>query len=119
MTDEQFAVLCQRYAHPTMKDHVRWKMFVEDIDQGIIVQFPYVLLYTIIVFTDVNLERAPTKRLTSMIPLPREGATLWYDTATEEQKILLQQTTNKLSAQLGQRRLLARPYFQDFDRYRL
>lgn len=56
-------------------------------------------------------------KLTSMSQLPREGATLWYDTATDEQKILLQQAANKLSAQLGQRRLLARPYFQDFDRY--
>ena len=71
----------------------------------------------ITVFTDVNLERAPTMKLTSMSRLPREGATLWYDTATDEQKILLQQAANKLSAQLGQRRLLARPYFQDFDRY--
>ena len=68
-------------------------------------------------FTDVNLERTPTKQLTMMVPLPREGATVWYDTATDEQKILLQQAINKLSAQLGQRRLLVRPYFQDFDRY--
>lgn len=67
-------------------------------------------------FTDVNLERTPTKRLTSMALLPREGALLWYDSATDEQKLLLQQAVNKLSAQLGQRRLLARPYFQDFDR---
>ena len=52
-----------------------------------------------------------------MVPLPREGATLWYDTATDEQKILLQQATDKLSAQLRQRRLLMRPNFQDFDRY--
>lgn len=52
-----------------------------------------------------------------MISLPREGATVWYDTATDEQKILLQQAINKLSAQLGQRRLLVRPCFQDFDRY--
>lgn len=102
MTDGQFAELCQRYAHPTMKDHIKWKIFVGDIDK---------------VFTDVNLERAPTMKLTSMSRLPREGATLWYDTATDEQKILLQQAANKLSAQLGQRRLLARPYFQDFDRY--
>lgn len=69
-----------------------------------------------IVFTDVDLERAPTKRLTTMAPLPREGATLWYDTATDEQKVILQQAVSKLSAQLGQRRLLARPYLQDFDR---
>lgn len=34
MSDEQFTGLCQRYAHPTMKDHVKWKIFVEDIDQG-------------------------------------------------------------------------------------
>ena len=70
----------------------------------------------IIVFTDVNLERNPTKRLTSMIPLPREGATAWYDAASDEQKLVLQQAADKLSAQLGQRRLLVRPYFQDFDR---
>ena len=67
-------------------------------------------------FTDADLERAPTKRLTTMAPLPREGAMLWHDSATDEQKIILQQAANKLSAQLGQRRLLARPYFQDFDR---
>ena len=35
MSDEQFSELCRRYAHPTMKDHVKWKVFVEDIDQGI------------------------------------------------------------------------------------
>ena len=67
-------------------------------------------------FTVANLERNPTKRLTSMTPLPHEGAMLWHDNATNEQKILLQQAVDKLSAQLGQRRLLARPYFQDFDR---
>ena len=69
-----------------------------------------------IVFTDGDLERAPIKRLTSMAPLPREGVMVWYDSATDEQKVVLQQAANKLSAQLGQRRLLARPYFQDFDR---
>ena len=51
-----------------------------------------------------------------MIPLPREGATAWYDAASDEQKLVLQQAADKLSAQLGQRRLLVRPYFQDFDR---
>lgn len=117
MNDEQFTELCRRYAHPTMKDCVKWKEFVEDIDQGILVQYnSSTYCYATAVFTDVNLERAPTKKLKSMTMLPREGATSWHDTATDEQKLLLQQVVNKLSAQLGQRRLLARPYFQDFDR---
>ena len=121
ITDDQFSKLCQRYAHPTMRDHIKWKKFVEDVDQGImdwsiITHSTYIL---IIVFTDANLERTPTKRLTCMQQpsLHHEGgATLWYATATDDQKTLLQQATDNLSAQLIQRRLLARPYFQDFDR---
>lgn len=116
MTNEQFSELCQRYAHPTMKDHVKWKIFVEDIDQGMMIWYNAIFIVALIVFTDVNLERTPTKRLTSMAPLARDGVMLWYDNATDEQKILLQQAIDKLSAQLGQRRLLVRPYFQDFDR---
>ena len=68
-------------------------------------------------FTDPDLERAPTKKITSMTLLPREGATLWEQTATDDQQLTLQVAIDRLAAQLDQRRLLARPYFQDFDRY--
>ena len=68
-------------------------------------------------FTDPDLERAPTKKIASMTLLPREGATLWEQTATDDQQLTLQVAVDRLAAQLDQRRLLARPYFQDFDRY--
>lgn len=68
-------------------------------------------------FTDSDLERAPTKKITSITLLPREGATLWEQKATDDQKLTLQVAVDRLAAQLDQRRLLARPYFQDFDRY--
>jgi len=36
MNENEVIELCQRYGHPTMKDKVKWKMFVDDIDQGIV-----------------------------------------------------------------------------------
>jgi len=68
------------------------------------------------VFTDPGLERAPTKKITSLTLLPREGATVWEQTASDDQQLTLQRAMDRLAAQLDQRRLLARPYFQDFDR---
>lgn len=67
-------------------------------------------------FTDPGLERAPTKKITSLTLLPREGATVWEQTASDDQQLTLQRAMDRLAAQLDQRRLLARPYFQDFDR---
>ena len=34
MNDNEVTELCQRYGHPAMKDQVKWKAFVDDIDQG-------------------------------------------------------------------------------------
>ena len=36
MNENEVIELCQRYGHPTMKDQVKWKMFIDDIDQGIV-----------------------------------------------------------------------------------
>ena len=44
ITNVEFTELCQRYSHPTMKDHVKWKIFVEDIDQGMVMYGVYKLL---------------------------------------------------------------------------
>jgi len=43
MNENEITELCRRYGHPTMKGEVKWKMFVDDIDQGIVKFWEYIV----------------------------------------------------------------------------
>ena len=70
-------------------------------------------------YGEAGLELAPTRRLPSQgVPLPRVGAMDWSSgEVTEEQKRTLEAAMYRLREQVAQRRVLAKPCFQDFDRF--
>ena len=70
-------------------------------------------------YGEAGLELAPTRRLPSQgVPLPRVGAVDWSSgEVTEEQKRTLEAAMYRLREQVAQRRVLAKPCFQDFDRF--
>ena len=69
-------------------------------------------------YGEAGLELAPTRRLPSRgAPLPRVGAVDWSSgEVTEEQQKTLEAAMYRLREQVAQRRVLAKPCFQDFDR---
>ena len=54
--------------------------------------------------------------ITSDLPLLREGA-VDFNTTSSDQKVMFEEVMHRLRERASQRRVLAKPCFQDFDRY--
>ena len=66
---------------------------------------------------EAGLELTPTKRLTGKLaPPPKVGALDWEKDIQEKEKDLFEAVMYRLREQVTQRRILAKPCFQDFDK---
>lgn len=71
------------------------------------------------VFTQPGLEKAPTYQVpkSEMFRVPKPGTVNW-EGATQDHINLVAETMNRLQQKVNQRRILCKPCFQDFDRYK-
>ncbi|CAB4016979.1 uncharacterized protein LOC110234356 [Paramuricea clavata] len=99
LTDAQFEVMALYYSDPKRSGNVIWTQFLRDIEQ---------------VFTKRGLEKIPTFAVPSSetFLMDKPGARTDLE-ATE----LLDQCMHRLRERTKQRRLLAKPCFQDFDKH--
>ncbi|XP_071105662.1 EF-hand calcium-binding domain-containing protein 6-like [Haliotis cracherodii] len=103
LIDGQFKLLCDMYENPAKTDQVYWTRFMDDVES---------------VFTEPNLEKSPTYKVppSEMFQVPKPGSISW-ESASDDHKSLYEETMERLRQRAGQRRLLAKPVFQDFDRH--
>ena len=75
------------------------------------------MFFPIIVFTQNNLEKHPGRQVEPQdrFHVPKPG-TLQWSYATEDQKTFVDSIMERLRQRADQRRVLAKPVFQDFDR---
>ncbi|KAL5019414.1 hypothetical protein ScPMuIL_005136 [Solemya velum] len=103
MSEGQFQLLAFMYQNPAKQDHVLWVKFTEDVES---------------VFTQKNLEKMPTYKVppSEMFRAPKPG-TVDFSAASEDHVALVDSTMERLRQRVDQRRVLAKPVFQDFDRH--
>lgn len=103
LNDPQYTLLCQVYQNPQKEDQVLWTSFLNDVET---------------VFTQPNLEKDPNYQVpaSEMFQVPKPGTIDWSN-ATEDHKSLLEITMDRLRQRIVQRRILAKPVFQDFDNH--
>ncbi|KAK3583614.1 hypothetical protein CHS0354_039437 [Potamilus streckersoni] len=103
LTDAQMKILCDVYQNKQKPDQVHWKQFVYDVET---------------VFTQPNLEKVPTHEVppSEIFRVPKPGTAMW-ENASEDHKQLHEATMERLHQRASQRRVLAKPVFQDFDRH--
>ena len=75
-------------------------------------------MYYFTVFTQPKLEKAPTYQVprSEMFCVPKPGTVDWTN-ASEDHKSIVDSTLERLRQRMNQRRVLAKPVFQDFDKY--
>ncbi|EDV26117.1 uncharacterized protein TRIADDRAFT_24458 [Trichoplax adhaerens] len=103
LAESEFKSLCKHYADPNRQQHVLWRCFMDDVDQ---------------VFTGKELEKTPS---TVVAPsetalLPRLGATNWNN-VEDRRKERLNAILHRMKKNIEQRRVLATPFFRDFDKH--
>ncbi|XP_013383058.1 uncharacterized protein LOC106153608 [Lingula anatina] len=103
LTDPQFTVLCKYYENTQKPDQVVWVRFLWDLES---------------VFTQPNLEKMPTYRVPAqeIFRVPKPGTMDWRY-ASEEHQAIFEEAMERLRQRANQRRVLAKPVFQDFDRH--
>lgn len=103
LTDAQFEVLAQRYADPKRSGNALWTKFLTDVEE---------------VFTKRGLEKLPTFAVPSSdtFLMDKPGVSKGVDSIAEKAE-LLDQVMHRLRQRTKQRRLLAKPSFQDFDKH--
>jgi len=103
LTDNQLQVLEQHYADPKLAGNVLWKDFLLDIE---------------LVFTKRGLEKLPSFKLppSSEFTLVKPGTMDWNKT-TNDKVELFDAAISRMREITKQRRVLAKPCFQDFDRH--
>lgn len=103
LSDPQFEILCQYYVNPNQPDKILWTKFMDDIES---------------VFTQPNLEKNPTYKVPpqEVFCTPKPGTMDWSN-ASKDHAALVDETMVRLKARVQQRRLLAKPTFDDFDRH--
>jgi len=105
LTETQILAIIDRYADDTRKGNVWWISFFADIDK---------------VFTQRGLEKTPTAVLppAETYHMPKPGATDWT-TVNKDKQMELDDVMQKMRLKTNQRRILAKPCFQDFDRHNI
>nr|XP_002123656.3 uncharacterized protein LOC100183292 [Ciona intestinalis] len=98
-----FALL-EMYSDPKKTDCVLWTNFLTDIES---------------VFTQRGLEKDPTKKVAPLesFILPKEGANLQWSMASENDFKAFEEAMGRMRSRAIQRRILAKPVFQDFDKH--
>ena len=104
LSKAQVHALLEMYADPRKSDCVLWTRFVSDVES---------------VFTQAGLEKSPTH----VVPphetflLPKEGALSNWGTVPSEIKDVFDEAMHRMRSRALQRRILAKPCFQDFDKH--
>jgi len=103
LSESQFQLLCSAYEAPNMRDKVLWMKFTEDIES---------------VFTQKQLEKQPTHQVPphELFLAPKPGSMDWV-AASDDHKEFVDQIMERLRQRANQRRVLAKPVLQDFDRH--
>ncbi|XP_053393487.1 uncharacterized protein LOC123564874 [Mercenaria mercenaria] len=103
MTEGQYKLLCDVYTNPQKEDQALWTRFLWDVET---------------VFTQPNLEKDPETRVPpqEIFRVPKPGTVNW-ENASEDHMSLYNATMDRLRQRTEQRRVLAKPVFQDFDRH--
>lgn len=101
---DQLKALCDLYEDPKKSDCVLWTNFLVDIES---------------VFTQPNLEKHPTLKVPPFetFHLPNEGCCTNWNGLSEEVRAQYDEALFRMFSRSQQRRLLAKPIFQDFDRH--
>jgi len=92
------------YADPLKSDCVVVNDFVRDIES---------------VFTQPELEKDPLKKVPPLetFVLPKEGANIGWEHSSDNVKQWFEEAMVRMRSRAMQRRLLAKPVFQDFDKH--
>ncbi|ELU01670.1 hypothetical protein CAPTEDRAFT_182794 [Capitella teleta] len=104
LTDAQLRVLCSYYQSPVAEDKVLWTKFMQDIES---------------VFTQPkDLEKMPSHKVPpqEIFRVPKPGTMDWRF-ASEDHKALHDQVMQRLQDKANQRRILTKPFFEDFDKH--
>ncbi|XP_074647534.1 uncharacterized protein LOC141903328 [Tubulanus polymorphus] len=103
LTRKQFDLLCKHYNCPSKPDQVYWNKFLVDVES---------------VFTQPNLEKNPCHVVPAqeIFRVPKPGTVDWRN-ASADHKDLFDQTMHRLKQRAAERRVLAKPVFQDFDKH--
>ncbi|KAL4239473.1 hypothetical protein ACF0H5_000288 [Mactra antiquata] len=103
MTEGQYKLLCDVYQNPQKEDQCLWTRFLWDVET---------------VFTQPNLEKDPEICVPpqEIFRAPKPGTMDW-GYASDDHKSLYDATMDRLRQRSDQRRVLAKPVFQDFDRH--
>lgn len=104
ITKTQLEALLNTYADPKKRDCVLWTRFAEDIES---------------VFTKQNLEKNPTETVKPLesFTLPRLGSCTSWGSAPDYVQQTFDEAMTRMHSRANQRRLLAKPVFQDFDKH--
>jgi len=91
------------YKNPQKEDQVLWTRFLWDVET---------------VFTQPGLEKAPDVQVPpqEIFRVPKPGTVDWLN-AADDHRSLVDSTMDRLRQRAEQRRVLAKPVFQDFDRH--
>ena len=102
ITQAQFESLSSRYSDPKHRECILWTQFVTEIEG---------------IFTKLNLEATPTYRVAHLdeFTVTRSGARDWT-TVPDRDREILEGALMRLRERMSQRRELAKPCFQDFDK---
>jgi len=105
LAEVQILAIINRYADDARKGNVWWLSFFSDIDK---------------VFTQRGLEKTPTAVLPAAetYHMPKPGTTQWDAVQTDKQK-QFEEVMENMRLKTNQRRILAKPCFQDFDRHNI
>ena len=100
----QIQALIEAYADPKQSDCVLWHNFMIDVES---------------VFTQPDLEKDPTRKVppSEAFVLPKVGTLAAWNRAPDVVKSSLEEVMTRMRSKATQRRVLAKPVFQDFDRH--
>lgn len=103
LAESQYKMLCSYYEDPSMTDKVLWTRFMDDVES---------------VFTQQQLEKHPTHVVhqQEVFLVPKPG-TMDFDNASNDHQGFVEEIMERLRQRSNQRRVLAKPVFQDFDRH--
>lgn len=101
---DQLKALTDYYQDPKKSDCVLWTKFLIDIES---------------VFTQPNLERHPTRTVPPFetFLLPQKGSCVSWEAEPQQSRISYEEAMTRMHSRANQRRLLAKPVFQDFDQH--
>ncbi|XP_052771578.1 uncharacterized protein LOC128211160 [Mya arenaria] len=103
LSEGQFQLLSDVYQNPQKADQILWTKFLWDVET---------------VFTQPNLEKVPDLQVPpqEIFRVPKPGTVDWNN-ASGDHMTLYGATMDRLKQRSDQRRVLAKPVFQDFDRH--